>query len=423
MEEAQYVVSKRNTEIRRFNEKRRKRKNRGTVRRLVANKTRQLKGIKRQHSKSDQTVIQNVVHVKTFPVAAISMGLFIANGGNMGGSSCSVTFCFFSRYLRYDFSYSSGVLSYRAGYRVAFNHLEAINFQGYYVNFKLSQPAEQEYCNRESFSNNKRVVVPCNDFDITLGQYKTALVHVVRLNRDESSIWIYHLLDADRQFFKPIIRRVMLSGSSTSSYSTSAGSSKSSLSMFATNPATMSLYSNHSDPYNFVAPKCLPSVSSYMTQYGNLDNEIAPIRYNETANSSSLSTSFTSYTVEQSQSTTGYNGGENSWQSEIFLAPQEPKTSLDVQQTVTMESTVTNNERYVYESTDGIDNDCGLQISECYNEGNEDTTEENQQKEDNGPNTINSMYVLSEPEHADSEYVPQKSDSQYILSDLDMLFQ
>ncbi|VBB31916.1 unnamed protein product [Acanthocheilonema viteae] len=460
MEEAEHVVSKENSEIRRPNEKRRKKKSekrkkeakkysnilfscvtvekdtdkkktsenvdtkivdRGTVRRLVANRTREQKGLKRQHPKPEQPPVQNIVRMKTFPVAAISMGLFIANGGNMGGSSCSVTFCFSSRHLRYDLSYSSGVLSYRAGYKVAFNHLEAINFQGYYVNFKLSQPAQQEYCNRESIANNKRIVVPCNDFDVTLGQYKTALVHVVRLNSDESSIWVYHLLNADQEFFKPIIRPVMLmSGNSNSNYSTSAGSSKSSLPTFTANPTTASLYSSHSNPYNFVTPKCLPSVSSYMTQYSNINNEIAPIRYNEIASSTSLSTTFTSYTIEQSQSTIVYNGVEDSWQSEIFLAPQELKTCPDVPQTVTMESAITNNEGCMYESTNGMDNNCGLQITECYNEN---TAEENQPKGGNDPSTISPMYVLSEPEHVDSEYVPQKSDSQYILSDLDILFQ
>uniref|UniRef100_A0A0R3RRR4 NAC domain-containing protein n=1 Tax=Elaeophora elaphi TaxID=1147741 RepID=A0A0R3RRR4_9BILA len=386
----------------------------------------------------------------------------------MGDSSCSISFCFSSRCIRYDFSYKLGALSYRAGYKVSFNQLESINFQGYYVNFKLSQPAEQEYCNRESVADGKRVVVPCNDFDITLGQYKTTLIHVIRLNSDESAMWIFHLLDADHQFFKPLIRRaVIINGSSSSNHTASdaisnsslptlavdssnsslptlaVDPSNSSLPTLAVNPATISLFPGHDDAHNFIEPKCSPPQSLHTAQHGNINDETTPIAYNATANSSALSASFTSYNIEQSQQPVIY-GGENSWQSEIFLAPEELNTCPTVPQTVPVESTVTSSEACVFESTDGIVNDCGLQIPECYNDngGNflssvvifsnlcsyhsasmKSTAEKKEPKVDNDPSIINSVYVMPDEEQLDSEYVPQKSDSQYILSDLDMLFQ
>ncbi|MCP9262744.1 Hit zinc finger family protein [Dirofilaria immitis] len=375
---------------------------RGTIRQLVVNKTKHQKGIKRPRRKSEQIIVENVIYTKTFPVAAISMGSFIANSGNMGESSCSVTFCFISRHLRYEFSYSTGLLSYKAGY-------------------KILEPAVQEYCSRESFVNSRHVAIPCNEFDVTLGQYKTALVHVIRLNSDESSFWIYHLLDADRQFFQPRIRQMMLMSSSNFGYSASIGSSKSSLSTFAVNPATVSLYSNHSDAYSFGAPKHLPSVSSYMAQLGNMNNDVAAMRYNETACSSLVSDSFMSYPIEQPELAFDYDNEENLWQSEVFLTEQ-PKTCSTVSQSITVDSAITDNKECAYKSTsnDGIENDSGLQITECYSEG---TAEEKQAEAGNDPSTINSMYFLSEQELVNSDYVPQKSDSQYIFSDLDMLFQ
>ncbi|VDK87350.1 unnamed protein product [Litomosoides sigmodontis] len=468
MDEAQHILSGGSAESRRFNERRRKRKNekekkedkkysnilfscvtvrqlrnllnkvdkkdsderrtnegvdgkvvgRGAVRRLTSNKAKQQKAIKKQPTKVSHPVAENGVGARTFPVAAISMGLFIANGGNTGGSCCNVTFCFISRQLRYDFSYCTGVLSYRAGYKVAFNHLEAINFQGYYVNFKLAQPVEQEYCNRESITNNKRTVSPCNDFDITLGQYKTALVHVIRLNGDESSAWIYHLLNTDEQFFKPLIRRVaLMTGENNSNYSTNAAPSK----PLAVDPATLSLYSNdHSDPYSFAASKCLPTAPSHTVQYGNMNSEIVPVRYSETTSASTLSAPFTSYTIEQSQSAIGFNGGENSWQPEVFIAQQEAKPCSDVPQAVAVESTAVSNEGCTYRTADEANNNCRLQIQECFSE---DNAQANQSEETTGSNAISSMYVVSEPEKMDSEGVPEKSESQYILSDLDLLFQ
>uniref|UniRef100_A0A915PWV7 Uncharacterized protein n=1 Tax=Setaria digitata TaxID=48799 RepID=A0A915PWV7_9BILA len=458
MEEARNIIPMVNSEINSSNEKRRKRRDadikddngdidskdvdRGTVRRLVASKTKQQKGAKRLRQKVEQaSSVQSVLRMKTFPVAAISMGLFIANGGNMGESNCSVTFCFFSRHVRYDFSYSSGVLSYRAGYKVSFSHLEAINFQGYYVNFKLSQPAEQEYCNRESFADNRHTVVPCNDFDITLGQYKTALVHVVRLISDESSLWIYHLLNADRQFFKPLIRRVIIpsfSGttSTTATYCSpvAESSSKGPLPTLAVNPSTLSLYSNHHPPdvHNYEVSKYLPTISSlssstssYVTQLGDLNNEtvsVPTIRYDETLNqSSTIDQSYISYPIGQQQSDDAYynNGGENSWQSEMFLTSQLKHCPIVPSQNDPLEEAIESSKECADKLINEIDNVAGLQLTEHYNEG---ILEEKESKMGNGPSTINSMYVLSEPEPIDSEYVPQKSDSQYILSDLDMLF-
>lgn len=52
----------------------------------------------------------------------------------------------------------------------------------------------------------------------------------------------------------------------------------------------------------------------------------------------------------------------------MFLTP-EPETCPSAPENVTMESTVTNDEGCAYESTDGMDNDCGLQIAEFCNEG------------------------------------------------------
>ncbi|VDK82626.1 unnamed protein product, partial [Onchocerca ochengi] len=260
---------------------------RGTVRQLVVNKTKQQKVMKRPRRKS---AIENVIYSKTFPVASVSMGSFIsddlpsfqANSGNMAESCCSVTFCFISRHLRYELFYSTGLNSYKAGY-------------------KILQPAVQEYCSRESFVNNRYIAIPCNELDLTLGSYKTALIHVIRLHSDESSFWIYHLLDADRQFFQPRIRQIMLMSNSNFGYSASTGSSKSSLSTFAMNSTSMSLYSNHSDAYNFATPKYLPPVSSCMTQLDNTNNEVAPVSYSETAYSSLVSDSFMSCPIEQPQ--------------------------------------------------------------------------------------------------------------------------
>lgn len=70
------------------------------------------------------------------------------------------------------------------------------------------------------------------------------------------------------------------------------------------------------------------------------------------------------------QSAIGFNGRENSWQSEIFLTSQEPNACSDAPQTVTVESTVISSERCMYGSTDEANNNCGLQIQECFNEGN-----------------------------------------------------
>ncbi|OZC12343.1 hypothetical protein X798_00865 [Onchocerca flexuosa] len=349
------------------------------------------------------------------------MGSFIANSGNMGESCCSVTFCFISRHLRYELFYSTGLNSYKAGYKVPFNHLETITFGEYYVNIQILQPAVQEYCNRESFVNNRYIAIPCNELDLTLGSYKTALIHVIRLYSDESSLWIYHLLDADRQFFQPRIRQIMLMSNSNFGYGASTGSSKSSLSTFAVNSATMSLYSNHSEAYNFATPKYLPPVSSCMAQLGNTNNEAAPVSYSETAYSSVVSDSFMSCPIEQPQFAVNYNVGESLWQSGMFLTEQ-PKTPLTVSQNVTVESIITNSKECAYKSSsnDGMENDSELQMAEYYSEG---TAEEKKPETENDLSTINSMYFLSEQELVNSEYIPEKSDSQYMLSDLDMLFE
>lgn len=86
-----------------------------------------------------------------------------------------------------------------------------------------------------------------------------------------------------------------MTGDSNPNYSTNDAPSK----PLAINSTAISLYSNdHSDPYSFPAPKYLSAAPSHITQYGNINKEIAAVRYNETTSSSALSTSFT---IEQSQ--------------------------------------------------------------------------------------------------------------------------
>uniref|UniRef100_A0A2K6VMP6 Uncharacterized protein n=1 Tax=Onchocerca volvulus TaxID=6282 RepID=A0A2K6VMP6_ONCVO len=230
----------------------------------------------------------------------------------MGESCCSVRFCFSSRHLHYELSYSTGLNSYRAGYKIPFNHLKAIIFRKYYVNIEILQPAVQEYCNRESFVNKKHIAIPCNELDLTLGSYKTALIHVIRLHSDESSFWICHLLDGDRQFFQPRIRQIIPRNSNNFGYGASSGSSKSSLSTFIVNPTTVALHLNH-DAHNFVTPKYLPPISSCIAQSDDINNELA-FNYD----------------------------GENFWQSEMFLTEQS-KTPPTLPQNATMESVITNN--------------------------------------------------------------------------------
>ncbi|VDO67364.1 unnamed protein product [Onchocerca flexuosa] len=116
-----------------------------------------------------------------------------------------------------------------------------------------------------------------------------------------------------------------------------------------------------------------------------------------------------------------YNVGESLWQSGMFLTEQ-PKTPLTVSQNVTVESIITNSKECAYKSSsnDGMENDSELQMAEYYSEG---TAEEKKPETENDLSTINSMYFLSEQELVNSEYIPEKSDSQYMLSDLDMLFE
>lgn len=90
-----------------------------------------------------------------------------------------------------------------------------------------------------------------------------------------------------------------MSDTSTGYCTTSAGSSKAPLPLYTLNPPTVSLYSGHSDPFNFVTSRYLPSVS-YATQFGNMLNDVEPVGYNDTTNSS-VSASLMSYTIEQPQ--------------------------------------------------------------------------------------------------------------------------
>ncbi|VDO73753.1 unnamed protein product, partial [Onchocerca flexuosa] len=217
----------------------------------------------------------------------------------MGESCCNVKFCFISRHLHYELSYSTGLNSYRAGYKVPFNHLKAITFRKYYVNIEILHPAVQEYCNRESFVNKKHIITPCNELDLTQGSYKTALIHVIRLHSDESSFWIRYLLDGDRQFFQPRIRQIMPKSSNNFGYSASNRSSNNSLSTFVVNSNTTSLYFNH-DVQNFDIPEYLSPIPSYMAQSDGRNDEVAPVNYNETAYSI-IPDSFMSYSTEQPQ--------------------------------------------------------------------------------------------------------------------------
>lgn len=88
----------------------------------------------------------------------------------------------------------------------------------------------------------------------------------------------------------------------SSSCNTNAEPSRNPSPTFITDPLTIPFYPNPSD--NFIEPKLS---SSYMTQYSQINSEIVPVPiavpvcYSEALNSSELSASITSYTIEQSQ--------------------------------------------------------------------------------------------------------------------------
>ncbi|VDM96833.1 unnamed protein product [Thelazia callipaeda] len=399
------------------------------TRRIPVSKCKQTKGTRRSRQQRglDQIVIQNVVRMKTFPVASISMGLFMANDRGSSETDCSVTFCFFARHLRYDFSYSSDSVFYRVGYRIAFSSLKSINFQGQYVNLKLLQPAEHDYCNREYMVNNNRTVVPCNDFDITLGQYQTALTHVIRMNgytvsiitnysqqiisiiikifaksdnnySDESPAWIYHLLNADRQFFKSLIRKgtEMADGNTTESdvINNPMDSLPSKDTVMDLN-LNSDIYSNESDAQNFLSSKFTSAETLYIAQPTSMTDVAFPVRYDEQSFAhSSMAPNYMQYPVINDY----FNEGCD-WQSELFITmPSKPCQGVTESANIHYNNTV-----------------CGQKIEDASNDMEDPTNCD-------GSSAIDSMYDLSESESVNSEYVPQKSDSKYILSDLDIIY-